>query len=68
MVKTDLLPDDNANELLPVFAPYEVDKDKPRVEFRILNGSIFKDNISKTGVGGSVLNVNTPTFKDKTDE
>ena len=37
MVKADLIADDNANELLPVFIPYEVDKENPRVEFRILN-------------------------------
>lgn len=37
MVKADLIPDDNANELLPVFVPYEVDKEHPRVEFRVRN-------------------------------
>jgi Holliday junction resolvase RusA-like endonuclease len=36
MVKTGLLEDDNANELLPVFEPYSVDPLKPRVEMEIL--------------------------------
>lgn len=53
MVKADLIPDDNANELLPVFAPYEVDHDHPRVEFRVLNKpeNIFK---SFTGANNNV--------------
>ena len=32
MVKCGWLPDDNADVLLPVFLPYEVDKNNPRVE------------------------------------
>ena len=36
MVKVGMLKDDNANELLPIFEPYEVDTIKPRVEIEIL--------------------------------
>ena len=36
MVKGRLLPDDSADQLLPVFAPYEVDSLMPRVEIRLL--------------------------------
>lgn len=36
MVKVGLIEDDNANELLPVFEPYEVDPLKPRVELEVL--------------------------------
>lgn len=36
MVRTGLLDDDNANELIPVFEPYSVDPLKPRVEMEIL--------------------------------
>lgn len=36
MVKMGLIEDDNANELLPVFEPYEVDPLKPRVELEVL--------------------------------
>lgn len=36
MVKTGLLEDDNANELLPIFEQYSVDPLKPRVEMEIL--------------------------------
>jgi len=32
MVRSGLLPDDSADQLLPVFEPYEVDKGRPRVE------------------------------------
>ena len=35
MVKCGWLPDDNADILLPVFLPYEVDKNNPRVEISI---------------------------------
>jgi len=31
MVKDNWLDDDNANEIIPVFEPYEVDKKNPRV-------------------------------------
>ena len=36
MVKVGLLDDDNANELLPIFEPYQVDPIKPRVEIEVL--------------------------------
>jgi Holliday junction resolvase RusA-like endonuclease len=36
MVKAGLLDDDNANEVIPVFEPYEVDGIKPRVEIKVL--------------------------------
>ena len=39
MVKCGWLEDDNANELIPVFFPYEVDKHNPRVELEVLNGT-----------------------------
>lgn len=32
MVKCGWLEDDNADELIPIFEPYEVDKNNPRVE------------------------------------
>lgn len=32
LVSTGCLEDDNANELLPIFEPYEVDKTNPRLE------------------------------------
>lgn len=37
MVKCGWLPDDNANEILPVFEPYEVDKNNPRVDIYLKN-------------------------------
>ena len=37
MVKCLWLPDDNADELIPVFEEYEVDKNNPRVEIFIKN-------------------------------
>lgn len=37
MVKCGWLPDDNADEIIPVFKPYEVDKNNPRVEIYIKN-------------------------------
>jgi len=36
MVKCRLLPDDSADQMVPVFEPYEVDSEKPRVEIMIL--------------------------------
>lgn len=36
MVKAGWIEDDNANELLPIFEPYEVDSKNPRVEISIL--------------------------------
>lgn len=71
MVKADLIPDDNANELLPVFVPYEVDKEHPRVEFRILNkpDCIFKDFNETMGVSGSKsLTPTLPLFKGLKNE
>lgn len=71
MVKADLIPDDNANELLPVFVPYEVDKEHPRVEFRVLNKPdvLFKDSSKTTGVGGSKSLTSTlPLFKGLANE
>lgn len=35
LVEIGILPDDNADELIPIFLPYEVDKDNPRVELSI---------------------------------
>ena len=35
MVKSNLLSDDSADQLLPVFEPYEVDNKTPRVEIRL---------------------------------
>lgn len=35
MVKCGWLEDDNADELIPVFEPYEVDKNNPRVEISV---------------------------------
>ena len=37
MVKCGWLVDDNADEIIPVFEPYEVDKNNPRVEIFIIN-------------------------------
>ena len=37
MVKCLWFPDDNADELIPVFEEYEVDKNNPRVEIFIKN-------------------------------
>ena len=37
MVKCGWLIDDNADEIIPVFEPYEVDKINPRVEIFIIN-------------------------------
>ena len=37
MVKCRWLEDDNADEILPVFIPYEVDKHNPRVEISVIN-------------------------------
>lgn len=72
MVKADLIPDDNANELLPVFVPYEVDKEHPRVEFRVLNKpeEVFKDYVQTTmGESGSKSLTSTlPLFKDLKNE
>ena len=67
----ELIPDDNANELLPVFVPYEVDKEHPRVEFRILNkpDCIFKDFNETMGVSGSKsLTPTLPLFKGLKNE
>ncbi len=36
MVKAELIVDDCADHLLPVYLPYEIDKNAPRVELRIL--------------------------------
>lgn len=36
MVKCGWILDDNANEIIPYFEPYEVDKINPRVEIKIL--------------------------------
>lgn len=63
MVKADLLPDDNANELLPVFAPYAVDREHPRVEFKILNKPelLFKSG-TKHFNNGEGAEFQTPNF------
>lgn len=37
MVKCGWLPDDNADEIIPVFIPYDVDKYNPRVEISVIN-------------------------------
>ena len=37
MVKDKWLEDDNANEIIPVFDPYEVDGKNPRVEINVCN-------------------------------
>ena len=37
MVRAGWLEDDDADNLIPVFEPYEVDKNKPRVEITVLN-------------------------------
>ena len=72
MVKADLIPDDYADELLPVFLPYEVDRAHPRVEFKILNKpeDIFKDYVQTTmGESGSKsLTPTLPLFKDLANE
>ena len=36
MVKGGLLPDDSADQLLPVYEPYRIDQAAPRVEMRLL--------------------------------
>lgn len=36
LVKQKYLSDDNADVMLPVFAPYEIDADNPRVEITII--------------------------------
>lgn len=35
MVKCGWLVDDNADEIIPVFEPYEIDKNNPRVEISV---------------------------------
>lgn len=35
MVKYGWIPDDNADEIIPVFEPYEVDSKNPRVEISV---------------------------------
>ncbi len=37
MVKAGLLADDCADQLLPIYLPYEVDENAPRVELKILS-------------------------------
>lgn len=37
MVRAGWLEDDDADNLIPVFEPYEVDKNNPRVEITVLN-------------------------------
>jgi Holliday junction resolvase RusA-like endonuclease len=37
LVKAELLPDDDADTLIPVFEPYEIDRTKPRTELTILS-------------------------------
>jgi hypothetical protein len=39
MVRANLLDDDNANEIIPSFEPYEVDKEDPRVEITVIRGA-----------------------------
>lgn len=41
MVKCGWISDDNADELIPYFKPYEVDKNNPRVEMEVINGVDF---------------------------
>jgi hypothetical protein len=36
MVNYDWIDDDNADELIPVFVPYEYDNKNPKVEIKIL--------------------------------
>lgn len=36
MVKAGLIPDDNANEVIPVFEKYEIDASSPRTEVKVL--------------------------------
>ena len=36
MVKYEWIKDDNANEIIPVFDTYEVDKNNPRIEIKVL--------------------------------
>lgn len=36
MVRAELIPDDDAKHIIPVFLPYEKDKDNPRTEITIL--------------------------------
>ena len=64
MVKADLIPDDNANELLPVFVPYEVDREHPRVEFKVRNKPevlLFKTGV-KCSNSEEVAKLQTPNF------
>ena len=64
MVKADLIPDDNANELLPVFVPYEVDREHPRVEFKVRNKPevlLFKTGV-KCSNDEEVAKLQTPNF------
>lgn len=37
MTACGLIPDDNADEMIPVFEPYEVDKTNPRVDIFLKN-------------------------------
>lgn len=37
MTACGLIPDDNADEMIPVFEPYEVDKNNPRVDIFLKN-------------------------------
>lgn len=39
MVKAGWIPDDNADEIIPVFLPYEIDKNNPRVEVEVKDGT-----------------------------
>jgi Holliday junction resolvase RusA-like endonuclease len=59
MVKADLIPDDNADELLPFFLPYKIDRDHPRVELTILNKPV---NLFKNFTGA---NNNVQTMEGK---
>lgn len=36
MVRADLIPDDDAKHIIPVFVPYEKDENNPRTEVTIL--------------------------------
>ena len=45
MVKCGYMPDDSAKYFIPVFAPYEVDKQSPRVEMRIINPFVYRDYV-----------------------
>lgn len=39
MVKAGWIIDDNADEIIPVFLPYEIDKNNPRVELEVKDGT-----------------------------